>query len=527
MPRLKTMRVFVILSMALNIYLFCLEDIDGEGIKLRYRHALEQKTNIGLSPYVLLSGLEWDDERQAYTNSLTMTPEEIIKDMEKKSRNLPIAFVERKRNKIMQMTQNCARFPSVYDIQYNNMYWQQLITSKGALYLYGAYYDNRALEPNRPVVRILTIMDITKGLPETTCQFWFDEMETPVFSDASYSYVWGREWNFGNVHGLYPYLITCNVPKSHRHLIPQAVSLVERACDFASNSLRVIYNLPEDNKQEDFVVCVKGFDFYFEDFTERIIEWLELLSLMGAHKVFYYSLSMNAKMEKMMRYYEDKGLLEVIPTTLPGSQPNIPGIFLKYVIMKDRFQHEVIQFNDCYYRNMYRYKYTVNLDTDELIVPRFATTWHDLMQTLRKKSAKDNLNYSSYCARHTFYMDHMLPAQEWLKGIPSHMHILQHVLRSANYSRINQSIKCFHDTTCLKHLHNHFPFLALADKFPLTYYIPTGDAQLQHYRQTCQGFVPNCYETFKRFTVYDPTVWKYKEELIKAVNQTFFDLGYQ
>ncbi len=38
---------------------------------------------------------------------------------------------------------SCAKLPSVDQIHINNMQWQELLTSNGTFYLYGAYYDNR------------------------------------------------------------------------------------------------------------------------------------------------------------------------------------------------------------------------------------------------------------------------------------------------------------------------------------------------------------------------------------------------
>lgn len=75
-------------------------------------------------------------------------------------------------------------------------------------------------------------------------------------------------------------------------------------------------------------------------------------------------------------------------------------------------------------------------------------------------------------------------------------------------------------------MHNHVPLLALGEMYPFTYNILTHDAQLNHYRQNCQKYVTNCYETFKRFTVFDHIVWKYKDTLITKVDKTFSDLGY-
>ena len=37
----------------------------------------------------------------------------------------------------------CAKYPSVYDIHFNNIYWQQTDTSNGTFFLYAAYMDVR------------------------------------------------------------------------------------------------------------------------------------------------------------------------------------------------------------------------------------------------------------------------------------------------------------------------------------------------------------------------------------------------
>ncbi|XP_037781979.1 uncharacterized protein LOC119578475 [Penaeus monodon] len=463
MPRLSKMTIVVVLSLAVNLYLLCTVDIDVETLP-KFREAPESRYNEEQSPYLLLTGLEWDENEQSYVNSLTMPPEEIIKVMEKTSRNLPIAFIERNRDKV-----------------------------------YHKPFVNFGLMNKKRRSSVMPHI-ATFGTSDGT----------------SIMYV---TWSLTLLHAAFLSFIATSFHKLSPSSSPHVILLL--------TAMRVIYNPPENETQQgDFAVCVKGFDFYFQDNTKRLVEWLELLSALGAHKVFYYSLGMNAKMEKMMKYYEDKGFVEVIPTTLPASQPNIPGLFFKYVFSRDKFQHEVIQLNDCYYRNLYRYKYTVHLDTDEVIVPRFALTWQHLMQTVTKKSAKDNLPYVSYCARHTYYMDHMRPSQEWLKDVPSHLHMLQHVIRSANYSGIKYSVKCFHSTAGGLHLHNHYPLLALGKTFPYAYNIPTHDAQLNHYRQNCHDYVMNCYETFTRYTVIDPVVWKYKDKLITEVNKTFSYLGY-
>ena len=53
----------------------------------------------------------------------------------------------------------CAKFPTIYDININNIYWQETDTSNGTFYLYGAYLDVRKNNRLGPTVRILGMIN--------------------------------------------------------------------------------------------------------------------------------------------------------------------------------------------------------------------------------------------------------------------------------------------------------------------------------------------------------------------------------
>jgi len=105
-----------------------------------------------------------------------------------------------------------------------------------------------------------------------------------------YKYIWYKKWGNYKQGILQPYLIACKVPPTHKGRVPVSISLVERPCDTASNNLRVIYNRPADGQKKGFAVCVKGLDFLHEDLSVRLVEWIELLHLLGADKIFMYQL---------------------------------------------------------------------------------------------------------------------------------------------------------------------------------------------------------------------------------------------
>ena len=61
---------------------------------------------------------------------------------------------------------------------------------------------------------------------------------------------------------------------------------------------------------------------------------------------------------QVLDHYSQTGLVDVRPISLPGNQPNLPGLQHLYMEARRRttrlLQFEVISLNDCLYRNMYR-----------------------------------------------------------------------------------------------------------------------------------------------------------------------------
>lgn len=121
-----------------------------------------------------------------------------------------------------------------------------------------------------------------------------------------FSYI-SRRKEWGKFHqGMYQsYMISCILPQEYQKQIPESISLVEKQCDQARNNLRVIYSKPADKK--DFAVCVKGLDFLHEDLSVRLVEWIELLNLLGVDQIFFYQLQVHPNITKVLNYYETEG----------------------------------------------------------------------------------------------------------------------------------------------------------------------------------------------------------------------------
>ena len=56
---------------------------------------------------------------------------------------------------------------------------------------------------------------------------------------------------------------------------------------------------PEEGEKAKFAVCVKGLDFPEEDLSVRLVEWIELLTTLGANKIFFYQLEIHPNVSKV------------------------------------------------------------------------------------------------------------------------------------------------------------------------------------------------------------------------------------
>lgn len=452
----------------------------------------------------------------------------LIQQIQQRLPSLPIVYWNKNKNKNMYYkNESCAKFPSIFDIEFNNVYWQSLYTSNGTFHLYGAYYDVRKMSRIGPAVRILGMINRIEPTVKTHCQFWFDNSKEPVFTKVmEYKYIWYKKW--GNYkQGIFqPYLIACQIPPAYHKMVPSSVSVVEKACDSATNNLRVIYNKPE--KKKGFAVCVKGLDFLYNDLSVRLVEWIELLVLLGADKIFFYELQVHSNISKVLKHYEERGKVEVTPLTLPGGQPNIPGFQHMYLVKKinHKRQNELIPYNDCLYKNLYTYEYIALLDIDEVIMPLQTNSWSELMKTILPKALKiKNETRASYNVRNVYFLDDLLHQHGWFKDIPKYMHMLQHVYRSKNFTKPNQYVKCFHNPERALILHNHFPLACLGSGCT-SYAIETTDAQLQHYRADCVKTLKKSCIEFRENSMLDTTIWKFKDALIARTTDTLTTLGY-
>ncbi|KAH8372174.1 hypothetical protein KR093_010393, partial [Drosophila rubida] len=453
--------------------------------------------------------------------------EELVLKMEVELPEVDFSFWYRTANpQSYKMNKSCAQYPDPFDLQLHNFYWQTLVNGNVTFQLYAAYLDKRAaVESPRGVVRILaTANQIGNEFPATHCQLWYADHQEPILVLISeYISVWPRVWNIKPLLS-YPHLLSCPIPDELPFQLhdatPRTVSLTAQVCDRASNSLRVHYNLqavPNTiNSQASestlsFGVCIKAFQFPFVDVSQRLIEWFELQRLLGTSRIYAYEYDVLPAVQRVLDYYQSTGYLELRPLTMANGAPSLRHYL--HSLIQNRLLvkrlNELIPFNDCFYRNMYRHDYMVNVDVDEVIMPLGELhNWQQVADAvLQNKTSKCPNGYNAMCFTNSQFSDH---------NDPDELFFLQNTMRLRNYSAQNQAIKCFHNARYSLTLHNHYTLQTLPGSCTFQF-VDTSLAHMQHYFRKIKNAT-------LREMVEDHSIAKYATELRAAVRQVLIKL---
>ena len=192
-------------------------------------------------------------------------------------------------------------------------------------------------------------------------------------------------------------------------MFSDSVSIVEQECRKATNNLKVHYDLPENGTaRKDFLVCLNMVEYLDYDYSKRLLEWLELLFLLGADHVWTYWTKNHPNVERVFKYYEKMGKVSLNTFSSPGPEANHrllrhfmrqgPGGTPTY----DMYLH-----NNCVYRNMYKYQYAVVIDGDEVIMPLNDMTWKGMLLKIAKKQKRDLKDIGAISFLQALFLDTM------------------------------------------------------------------------------------------------------------------------
>ena len=145
-----------------------------------------------------------------------------------------------------------------------------------------------------------------------------------------------------------------------------------------------------------FTICLRPLHFN-RTVAFDIVEWIEYYRLMGVDHFVIYNFTSDPLTDKVLRYYVNTGLLEVVQWHIPNHV--IPKKHY-YELVKYNEIHSAGQFamnNDFLYRVYWSSKFVINVDLDEFIVPLDGST------DFKKLIAKLPSNVCHYLIRNTLF----------------------------------------------------------------------------------------------------------------------------
>uniref|UniRef100_A0A8C5PKX4 Glycosyltransferase family 92 protein n=1 Tax=Leptobrachium leishanense TaxID=445787 RepID=A0A8C5PKX4_9ANUR len=181
----------------------------------------------------------------------------------------------------------------------------------------------------------------------------------------------------------------------------------------------------------NFTVCISTMYGNYNNVLQTI-QSLEMYKLLGAGRVTLYLNQCHQNLEKVLRYYVEEGILEVIPWPIHKFL-RISNIW-RYHLSNNSQVHYFAQsatLNDCLYRNMYSSKFVFLHDIDEIILPVKHHDWPSLMESLEKRYPEASV---------FFFENHIFPAvansSEWTTwGDVPGVDILQNIFKKRVFGK--------------------------------------------------------------------------------------------
>ncbi|KAK2141449.1 hypothetical protein LSH36_1095g00027 [Paralvinella palmiformis] len=265
------------------------------------------------------------------------------------------------------------------------------------LSLYSIFWDNRTELNKGPFLRVLAISRSDNNVSRNdeppyvlTC-YVSCEPEGGVHEvqvDASQSVlIYNPRFM---VHVAYErHVFACQLWHAPCHAPHRAVVLISPSSNTSApellnetNSLMVEYPAQlGEVALLDVGVCVSP--LYGTLNPYRLIEWLEMLRLLGVDKIVMYNHSVDETTSQVLRNYGERGLVELRQIGQEGVLPLLPS---------DAFRADVytlgpVALSDCMYRHMFEFQWMAVLDLDEVILPRQHRTYRDLLRKLEESSS--------------------------------------------------------------------------------------------------------------------------------------------
>ncbi|XP_060613368.2 beta-1,4-galactosyltransferase galt-1-like [Anolis sagrei] len=389
--------------------------------------------------------------------------------------------------------------PKLYDCFHRGLPTRDTITrlKDNHSFIIDPYFDNRT----GSLIRAISIIHFEK-VKELSCIFCCQSgSEIPIVT---------AEIDFHTDRFDFPYGTADVLCLEPQNCSPKYMSILpSHDLDFAQLPMFEIKNRHSGEPLLGFTVCISTMFGGFNNVLQ-FVQSVEMYKILGAQKVVVYKNECSRLMERVLEHYVSEGVVEIIRWPI-DTYLRASSYWHHSMDPQDiGYYGQIAALNDCVYHNMYRSKYVLLIDTDEIILPLKDADWKSLMERLERDNPGAGVFlFENYVFRNNVFADTVpFNFSSW-RSVPG-VNIFQHTFKEPNRKGEfnNRKMVVRPEKVVQTSVHS---VLKMYGVDPVA--VPSDVAILYHCRR------PERADVSKEALIQDLVIWKYNASLIANVDR--------
>ncbi|XP_072263093.1 beta-1,4-galactosyltransferase galt-1-like [Pyxicephalus adspersus] len=238
-------------------------------------------------------------------------------------------------------------------------------------FIIAPYYEPRLGQS----VRVIAIIHIS--MKELYCIFHcFTNQKVSVRAEITF-----HRDNFGFPYGTAE--LICVEPSGCDYTYISFSSI--NSTNTNQNLLFIVRNHQPQPITSNFTICISTLYGNYNNVLQ-LVQSVEMYKILGASTVTIYNTSCSPDVDKVLRHYIDEGTLDVVQWPIDRYlQTSKKWKYTPGLTAEIGYFGQLTTLNDCLYRNMYKSKFILLNDIDEIILPVTDWDWPSMMENLQKQ----------------------------------------------------------------------------------------------------------------------------------------------
>ncbi|XP_061106084.1 uncharacterized protein LOC133133849 isoform X2 [Conger conger] len=264
----------------------------------------------------------------------------------------------------------------------------------------------------------------------------------------------------------------------------------------------------------EFTICISNLFASYNNVLQ-FVQTMEVYRLLGIQRVVIYNTSCGPDLEKVLHYYSEEGMLEIVQWPIDQFLNPSKGWNFKEHGGDMQYYGQLTTLNECIYRNMYRSRYVLLNDIDEIIMPYQHANLHLLLEDLQHQQPNVAvfLIENHIFPKSQFDESGRFNRTEW-KKVPG-INILEHVYREPDRKHVFNPTKILANPRQVVQTSVH----SVLKNAGGTYRVPPDVCRIVHVRGPLQGSLT------KEQLFVDKKLWEFEKALLPNVDNVLKKCG--